>query len=136
MTIEQLGDTENELLFRLTDINKSIQTLELDKRLESIFESYNQIHQAYAELADRNDEALKRGLFIQWYAWTEPSFNSGISELDPQSEQKIIKQIVTFHAEFTSLKYSIGDICKSILNNKQLTIWQSPLYFILLALFM
>ena len=38
-------------------------------------------------------EALKRGLFIQWYSKTEPNYLTGINEIDFESEYKILKII-------------------------------------------
>ncbi|MDQ3534286.1 MAG: hypothetical protein M3421_01505 [Bacteroidota bacterium] len=35
-------------------------------------------------------EALKRGLFIQWYALAEPNYLTGIADVDEQAESKII----------------------------------------------
>jgi hypothetical protein len=33
---------------------------------------------------------LKRGLFIQWYACTEPNYLTGIEQLDEEAEKNII----------------------------------------------
>jgi hypothetical protein len=61
-----------------------------DGKLEIVFDLYRDVHAHYADLADKEDEALKRGLFIQWYAWTEPNWLTGIGLLDDVAMTKII----------------------------------------------
>lgn len=90
MTIEQIAKTEMELYSTVLDLSEMEQTDELNKRLESVFASYKTVHQDYSVLAEQEDEALKRGLFIQWYAITEPSYLTGIGELDENAEKTII----------------------------------------------
>jgi len=36
---------------------------------------------------------LKRGLFIQWYALSEPNYLTGISDLDKEAENEILKNL-------------------------------------------
>ena len=93
MTIEQLAKIENELYSTVLDIYENGQTEELNEKLKTIFASYRQVHRQYSELAKEQNEALKRGLFIQWYAITEPSYLTGIEELDEVSEKNIIDLI-------------------------------------------
>lgn len=87
MTIEELTKIENELYSSFLDI--------LDKnepeKLEAIYNSYKNLHRHYSELAGENDEALKRGLFIQWYAYTGD--DSGIGNIDKIAEENIIDKI-------------------------------------------
>jgi len=90
MTIEQLAEKESDLYSIVLDLNKEKQTQETIEKLKNVFISYRQIHKLYADLADKQDEALKRGLFIQWYAITEPADLTGICELDEQAELNII----------------------------------------------
>ena len=40
-------------------------------------------------MANKEIEALKRALFIQWYAQTEPNYLSGIDTVDEQAEIKV-----------------------------------------------
>lgn len=89
MTIEELTKIEVELYSAVLDI---LEKNETDK-LEFIYDSYKNVHLYYSELAKDNDEALKRGLFIQWYALTEPSYLTGIGLLDDIAEEKIIDLI-------------------------------------------
>ena len=94
MTVDQLSLKENELYSTVMNLYKKDpvipQSKETERKMEIIFNSYKDIHKEYADLADKNDEALKRGLFIQWYAWTEPSWLTGIGLLDNLAMIKII----------------------------------------------
>ncbi|NQY30633.1 MAG: hypothetical protein HRT69_14320 [Flavobacteriaceae bacterium] len=58
--------------------------------LSEVYSEYKIIHQKYAEYSAEDIEFLKRGLFIQWYALSEPNYLTGISELDENNERKII----------------------------------------------
>lgn len=90
MTTEQLANTEFELYSSVHELYKIEQTEKLNEKLKSVFASYRQVHKHYSDLAKEQDEALKRGLFIQWYAITEPSYLTGIEELDEEAEKNII----------------------------------------------
>jgi hypothetical protein len=93
MTIEKLAKTETELCSIVLDLYNKEQTSELSEKLKTVFASYRQVHKHYSDLARENDEALKRGLFIQWYAITEPNYLTGIEELDQEAEENIIDLI-------------------------------------------
>src|SRR6476469_8561694 len=93
MTIEKLANAESELCSTVLDLYKKELTEELNEQLKLVFASYRQVHKHYSDLAKENDEALKRGLFIQWYAFTEPNYLTGIEELDKESEENIIDLI-------------------------------------------
>jgi len=93
MKIKDLASQEIELLN---------QTLELDGTIEEkndkvvylgIGAKYKTIHQEYSQLAKSELEALKRGLFIMWYALTEPSCYTGIVNLDTNAEYKVINAL-------------------------------------------
>jgi len=90
MTIEQLAKTETELYSNVLDLCRMEQTEEHNEKLKTVFASYRVIHKQYSVLAKEQDEALKRGLFIQWYAITEPNYLTGIEQLDAEAEKKII----------------------------------------------
>ncbi|WP_125932418.1 hypothetical protein [Hymenobacter glacialis] len=93
MTTEELTKIENELYSAVIEIYNQEQTSELNNRLMDIFISYRQVHIDYSDLSKQNDEALKRGLFIQWYALTEPSYLTGIENIDQDAEAIIIDTI-------------------------------------------
>jgi len=90
MTIDNLDLKEKEIYKKVVELNTRKSTNDLKDEFEKIHESYRQIHRQYAEFASNDIESLKRGLFIQWFAMVEPIFLSGISNLDSESEIKII----------------------------------------------
>jgi hypothetical protein len=93
MTTEQLGNTETELYSIVLELYQLGQSDETNERLKTVFTSYKQVHKSYSGIAKEDDEALKRGLFIQWYAWTEPNYLTGIGILDEKAEENIIDLI-------------------------------------------
>jgi hypothetical protein len=60
-------------------------------REKRVYEEYKNVHSCYSQLADKDIESLKRGLFIQWYAVIEPAYISGIFELDHTATHKIFR---------------------------------------------
>ncbi len=93
MTLEQLANTENEIYSTVLDLYKMEKSDELNVNLKILFASYKQVHKNYSDLAKQNDEALKRGLFIQWYAIMEPGYLTGIQELGEEAEENIINLV-------------------------------------------
>lgn len=86
------------------------------KELTEIHKTYQAIHAAYT--AHDSIEALKRAVFIQWYATTEPSYLSGIGSMDRNEEIRTMKrlhdliQFKMLDAEFTMMVdhyYRIAD---------------------------
>jgi len=111
MTLEELAKTENELHSTVLELYNKEQTEELNEKLNTIFASYKKVHKYYSDLAKEEDEALKRGLFIQWYALTEPSYLTGIEELDKMAENNIIDLIeekIQNNSLDTELKWMIN----------------------------
>lgn len=84
MNLAQLAEMEGNILREIQDLPWDARC-KPGPRHEPLFQKYREIHKAYASLASKDIEALKRGLFIQWYALTEPPALSGISGLDPES---------------------------------------------------
>jgi hypothetical protein len=90
---------------------------------QGVFAAYEQIHREYVDLItpDANGlEALKRALFIQWYAWVEPAFLSGVSDVDLQATARVFDELVRlaalteFDAELRSMAswyFIVGDHC-------------------------
>jgi hypothetical protein len=93
MTVDELDEKERDLLLQINNIAGSIE--EKVRQLEDmgVFDAYKQVHSYYADLAPQNSEALKRGLFLQWYTLVEPPFLSGINDIDPQAEKRIIDSL-------------------------------------------
>ena len=90
MKIKELTAKENELYKEVIKLYHQPPTKENLDQLQDIFMAYRHVHQQYATMADKDLEALKRGLFIQWYALAEPNYLTGIGELDELSEKKIL----------------------------------------------
>jgi hypothetical protein len=93
MTIDELTKKEIEIVSKIQTIEGTI-----DEKYEKItkaglFSEYKMIHQEYAKLCFDDIEALKRGLFIYWLSMSEPSFLTGIDELDEDSNVRIIIEI-------------------------------------------
>jgi hypothetical protein len=93
MTLQELADKEKTLYEKVVELYGQPQPDKTDEALQDIFLEYRKIHQTYAELSSADDEALKRGLFIQWYALSEPNFLTGIVDLDENAENKIIQSL-------------------------------------------
>lgn len=92
-----------ELLARLRHLHPSMNELgelELELHAETTAHRelgrtehrWRELHQAYADRPGA-DEGLKRALFIQWYARAEPSFVTGIGELDAAAERTVLRTV-------------------------------------------
>jgi hypothetical protein len=88
--LDDLDKRENELLAMVGTLEGSIEERNILLQNLGVFEAYRRIHSHYAEIAYESLEALKRGLFIQWYAMVEPSFCSGISDIEQEAGNSII----------------------------------------------
>jgi len=93
MTLQKLAYKENDLYSKVTALNHQVHTDKTDQKMQEIFGEYKKIHQTYADLSSEEIEALKRGLFIQWYALTEPNYLTGIKDLDRNAENRIIQSL-------------------------------------------
>ena len=58
--------------------------------MDEIFVAYEKVHASYVDLADAlgDIEALKRAIFLQWFQGAEPTFLSGISDLNKNQKQR------------------------------------------------
>jgi len=91
MNISELSDKEKELLSRVDQLRGTIEEKSDQVVYFGITKDYRVVHQEYSLLARSNYEALKRGLFLIWYAKSEPTWLTGIGELDRRAEERIIK---------------------------------------------
>lgn len=96
MTLQELADKEYILYKKVIELYCQSQSGQTDELFQSIFLEYRKVHQAYAKLSLTDNESLKRGLFIQWYALAEPNYLTGIADLDETAENKIIQSLNTF----------------------------------------
>jgi len=89
--INDLASYELELLYKTLDFTGTIEEKNDKVVYFGICTEYKKIHQEYSKLAKKNLEALKRGIFILWYALTEPSCYTGIGILDLAAEKHILR---------------------------------------------
>lgn len=91
MSTDELGKRELEILADIDRFEGSPDEKSDWAVYTGITKEYKQIHTEYSKLAKKDGEALKRGLFIMWYAITEPTWLTGINELDFEAEERIAK---------------------------------------------
>ena len=93
MDLTELAKTETRLYSVVTSLEGSLKEKEEELEKRGIFKEYCQIHQEYAKLQVQSLEALKRGVFITWYASVESPGLTGIRELDADAEKAIIQSL-------------------------------------------
>lgn len=72
---------------------RSVRGAEDEQRVHA---GYREVHHAYARLAsspEHGTEALKRAVFIQWFALAEPPFLSGIHDLDEEVTREVLVEL-------------------------------------------
>ncbi|RAJ89779.1 hypothetical protein LX87_05678 [Larkinella arboricola] len=90
-TLDYLSEKENNLILIVYGIQGTIEDKQKKLQIEGVYEAYKEVHRQYANLAIESLEALKRGLFIQWHVLVGACFVSGISDIYPQAEYRIIE---------------------------------------------
>ncbi len=96
MTVDELAAREQELL---NVVNRMVGTIEekaAQLQQAGIFDAYLRVHQDYVRLLhdpQQGREALKRALFLQWYAVSEPSAFTGLWELDQAAEEGVVQEL-------------------------------------------
>ena len=94
LDVKNLAEEENKLGKIVEDLYNQSPYEPNETELRKVYSQYRAIHKKYAELAAvDNLEALKRGIFLQWYAMSEPNWLTGVSNLDPQIEINIIQTL-------------------------------------------
>ncbi len=108
MTLAQLTQAEAKLFTLVMELlDQKVSSAQKDLTLERIYSEYKVVHKHYADKAQGNLESLKRGLFIQWYAITQPDYLTGIREIDAEAEQKIIRELKKRLDQNTPVKITI-----------------------------
>jgi hypothetical protein len=93
MNIEELTFAEERLMANVDRVEGQIQEKIRSLEKQGIFRNYTQVHAIYTQLAiEGNLEALKRALFLQWYASIEPAFLTGIPDGSPLGTAKTIDE--------------------------------------------
>ncbi|NOT74218.1 MAG: hypothetical protein HOP08_04760 [Cyclobacteriaceae bacterium] len=93
MNLTELATAENELYAIVLQAHGTMEDKAIQLRSKGVYDKYKQIHKWYADQSENELESLKRGLFIQWYALSEPPCFTGINELALEAERKIINQV-------------------------------------------
>jgi hypothetical protein len=94
--IEELTQAEAALLKRVDAVTGLMEDKNARLNESGVFAEYSRIHRCYVELIDDPScglEALKRALFIQWYAVSEPACFTGILEVAAEPEAKILSRL-------------------------------------------
>lgn len=92
-TLAYLSNKELSLCAEVGHLYASPPSSTSQARLQQVFSQYRDIHSEYVALIDDSTEALKRAVFIQWYALSEPNYLTGIGTLDEASKQKITEAL-------------------------------------------
>ena len=58
-----------------------------------IHNQYSIIHREYTKLSSECIEALKRAIFLQWYSMSEPSYLTGIEEINYDNISIVLKNL-------------------------------------------
>lgn len=85
--LDKLANKEEKILLKLEFVDGTIAEQITAIKEQKLFKKYQKIHKKYLQIAQSSkeveeaQEALKRGLFINWVAFVEPDFITGIGEL-------------------------------------------------------
>ena len=120
----RLSNEEIDLYKQVTDFKgtfqdreKYIYEMSIDIKYRNIFLKYHTLYKETQVL-----EALKRQIFIQWYAQAEPMAFTGINALDPAVEKDnidILGQLICnnkIDSEFTEMIFCYNDITEWFFN--------------------
>jgi hypothetical protein len=93
--IEELTQIESELIDRVRSVTGLMEEKQAALKTK-VFAEYSLLHSRYTELVDDTNcgrEALKRALFIQWSAVSEPACFSGICGVEKSAEEYVLKAL-------------------------------------------
>ena len=89
-TLDELAAQEQQLLTQIGAATGTLEQRTTQLEQQGIFEQYNAIYAAYGRIAAKHVEALKRGIFLLWYADAEPCAFTGLRNLDAAATHKIL----------------------------------------------
>lgn len=94
MNLNELALLEERILAQVRGIKGTIQEKHVLLERSGIFNRYRCIYNAYVDLAlQGNLEALKRALFLRWFEVAEPSFLTGIAQLDGDRSWRVLEYL-------------------------------------------
>lgn len=123
----ELSNQELEIVNLIQSIKGSLEERRELLIKQNVFEKYRKIFYEYSKIEDI--EAIKRAVFIQWYATIEPDVFSGIGELDKEEEDKNLEKIYgmvfnsTLDAEFTYMLSHYYQLSEWLFNNDVMNIF-------------
>jgi hypothetical protein len=91
MTLNELSDKELEILKRVEQVTGLMEDQNVELQNLGIFDEYKAIFNEYAQVHEEELEALKRCLFLYWYALCEPGCFTGISGFDIEVIKKVLR---------------------------------------------
>lgn len=93
MTSEELAASEENLYEKVTSVTGDMDAQFFRLKEMAVFDQYDKIHKEYASRSVSDLEALKRALFLQWYAIIEPSCFMGVHNLSQDAQQKVVAEL-------------------------------------------
>jgi hypothetical protein len=90
MNIDELDIKEQNIYSSVIELDGTIEEKSDKVVYFGITKEYREVHQEFSRLAKSDLEALKRGLFLMWYSMAEPTWLTGIEELDEESEKRMV----------------------------------------------
>ena len=94
--IKKLTRTEADLLGKVDAAVGLIEEKTASLQAAGVFEAYAKVHRQYVNLVGDpccGIEALKRALFIQWYAVSEPACFTGICDIDTVAQTEVFQAL-------------------------------------------
>jgi len=112
--LDELNLAEYDLMSQLGNVHGSIENRNITILKLNIPAKYAGIHKSYHDVyhSDQNGEALKRAIFLQWYAASEPMAFIGIGDLD----DNVQKSCFTFLKDMID-KLGLDDEFKTMLKH-------------------
>ncbi|MCZ6690846.1 MAG: hypothetical protein O7H41_14735 [Planctomycetota bacterium] len=95
-TLERLAAGETEVLRRTAATEGAAPEKFRLLHERGVFTEYGSIYEQYVGMiadGDPGTEALKRALFLQWYAQLEPATSTGLWDLDDEGQDEIIREL-------------------------------------------
>jgi len=96
--IETIAENEKDVLGRL-EMDDQEKDMGAEKQPDDkVYQIYNDIFICYVVLSihDMNTEALKRAIFLQWYATVQPYPVTGLKTLDPVFQNKALENLAEY----------------------------------------
>jgi len=97
MNLENLTVHEEQLMAQVDQVQGVTEERMRQLQERGVFGTYDRVYQAYVDMivdtTIEGTEALKRALFLQWIAFLEPSFFTGIGELDRNLQRRVLEEV-------------------------------------------